>query len=831
MNKYDITGMSCAACSSRIEKAVSSLDGVDMCSVNLLTNSMVVEGKAEPSSVIKAVTDAGYGATISGEGKKEEKKENSFSDSETPALKKRLFSSIGFLLVLMYISMGHVMWGFPVPNFLKGNYMTIAVLEMLLTIIVMLINKKFFINGFRGLIKKAPNMDTLVSLGSGAAFIYSTVLLLKLSTDYSMGGFTNAYYGSFLHEFYFESSAMILTLITVGKMLEARAKGKTTNAIKSLMDLSPKKATIIKDGQEIEILAEEVKVGDIFIVRVGESFPVDGTVLEGVSEVDESMLTGESMPVGKKEGDKVYSATINLSGFLKCEAKEVGEDTSLSKIIKMVFDATSTKAPIAKIADKVSGVFVPIVMGIALITTILWLILGESIGFALARGISVLVISCPCALGLATPVAIMVGSGIGAKSGILFKTAEALEMTGRADIFILDKTGTVTKGEPEVTDIYAKSDTELLEIAYSLEKKSEHPLSKAIVKEAKKREITHKETENFKVLAGNGLSAEIDGEEFFGGNLNFVSQKCEIPNNAKQVASDFAEEGKTPLFFAKNNEFLGIIAVADTIKEESIEAIAELQNMGSRVVMLTGDNEKTAKAIAKKVGIDEVIAGVLPDGKEKAVTKLKKEGKVIMVGDGINDAPALAASDIGIAIGRGADIAIESADIVLKRSTLKDVPAGVRLSLRTLKNIKENLFWAFIYNILGIPLAAGVFIPFAGITLSPMIGALAMSLSSFFVVTNALRLNFTNIYDKKHDKKRKKIKKKKEKKQMEKIFNVDGMMCPHCEARVKTVLEEIDGIKEAIPSHTEKTVKVILEKEISDEIIKETIEKQGYKVF
>lgn len=830
MRQFDITGMSCAACSARVEKAVLNVKGVESCSVNLLTNSMNVTGTVSANDIINAVEAAGYGASEKNSTAGREKKDG-ISDTETPKMKKRLIWSFGFLILLMYFSMGHMMWGFPVPSFFKENYIALGLLQLLLAAIVMVINQKFFINGFSGLKNKAPNMDTLVALGSSAAFIYSTYALFMMSAAVCAGD--KALAAGYMHEFYFESAAMILALITLGKMLEARSKGKTTDAIKSLMELTPETATVIIDEKEVKIPASKVKKGDIFVVRPGEIIPVDGKILAGDSTVNESALTGESIPVDKLCGDRVSSATVNLSGFIKCKAEHVGEDTALAKIIKMVSDASASKAPIAKIADKVSGIFVPIVMGISLLTILIWLFLGKSAGFALARGISVLVISCPCALGLATPVAIMVASGVGAKNGILFKTAASLEMAGKAEIAVLDKTGTITKGEPEVTDIapFGTDKEGLLELAYCLEAKSEHPLAKAIVKVAAEKGISKSEVSDFKIYAGNGLTARLDERELFGGNYDFISAKSEIPQEAKELSEKFAKSGKTPLFFAENGRFSGIIAVADTVKEESKNAIAELKDMGIRVVMLTGDNQKTAEAIARQVGINEILAGILPDGKESAVAELSKEGKVLMVGDGINDAPALTRADIGIAIGAGTDIAIDAADIVLAKSTLADAAAAIRLSRKTIKNIRENLFWAFIYNIIGIPLAAGVYISWLGWELNPMFGAAAMSLSSVCVVTNALRLNFLDIYNKKHDKKMKKNKNIKEKKQMEKIFNVHGMMCPHCEARVKAVLEELDGICEAIPSHETKTVKVITDSEISYDLIKETIEKQGYKVL
>ena len=821
MRKYNVTGMSCAACSARVEKAVSGVDGVEICNVNLLTNSMTVEGKAKDADIIKAVTDAGYGAKKAN-GEKNNNNEQA-EDTETPKMKKRLVWSLIFLLCLIYFSMGHSMWGFPVPAFFENNPIANGILQMLLSGIVMVINQKFFISGAKGVKNRAPNMDTLVALGSGAAFVYSVYALFLMTKSTSPH--------EYMHEFYFESAAMILTLITVGKMLEAYSKGKTTNAIKSLLELTPKTALVLRDGIESEIPASDVKKGDIFIIKSGAHVPVDGIVSEGGASIDESALTGESMPVYKEKGSKVSAGTINVTGFLKCEATHTGEDTTLAKIIQMVTEASSDKAPIAKIADKVSGIFVPAVLIIALITFIIWLISGKTLGFAVARAISVLVISCPCALGLATPVAIMVGNGVGAKHGLLFKTATSLEQTGKATFVVLDKTGTITKGEPEVTDVLVADgidEDEFLTLCYSIEKKSEHPLADAIIKIAESKGLNALASENFEIFAGNGLSADINGNKIYGGNLKFISQKAEIDDSIAKKAENLANDGKTPLFFSTDDKFLGIIATADNLKEDSKEAISELKNMGISAIMLTGDNEKTARAIAKKAGIDEVIAGVLPDGKEAEIKKLKDKGTVIMVGDGINDAPALTRADIGIAIGAGTDIAIESADIVLAKSTLLDVPAAIRLSRKTVKNIKENLFWAFIYNITGIPLAAGAYITLLGFTLSPMFGAAAMSLSSFCVVTNALRLNFVNVYDNKHDKK---FKTKKEKKQMEKILKVEGMMCPHCEARVKTVLEELNEVIEAIPSHENKTVTIKLSSDISEEVLKEVIEKQGYKVL
>ena len=826
MTQFNITGMSCAACVARVEKAVNAVDGVNSCSVSLLTNSMGVEGNVDPQKIISAVTEAGYGANLK-DGKNTPSKndnDDALKDTETPKLKKRLIASLGFLIVLMYISMGHVMWGWWLPVVLATNPLAIALLELLLTIIVMVINRKFFINGFKGLLHKSPNMDTLVALGSGASFVYSAYMLMKMVADVS-----NAHH--YLHEFYFESAAMILTLITVGKMLEARSKGKTTDALKSLMKLAPKTAIILVDGVETEVPIEQVKKGDVFVVRPGEQISVDGVILDGHTAVDESALTGESIPVDKNIGDRVSGGTINQSGFIKCEALRVGEDTTLSQIIKMVSDAAATKAPIAKIADKVSGVFVPVVITIAVITIIGWLIGGQSIGFALARGISVLVISCPCALGLATPVAIMVGNGVGAKNGILFKTAVSLEETGRVSTVVLDKTGTITEGKPKVTDIIPIniSEKELLSFAYSLEIKSEHPLAKAIVEKGNELNISATEIENFTSLAGNGVKAQLNGKTLYGGSLKFISEKIEINNETIKSAETLAENGKTPLLFSIDNKLLGIIAVADTIKEDSPKAIKELQNMGIRVVMLTGDNEKTANAIGTLAGVDEIIAGVLPDGKEKVIRTLKDKGKVMMVGDGINDTPALTRADMGVAIGAGTDVAIESADIVLMNSKLSDVPAAIRLSRATLKNIHENLFWAFFYNALGIPLAAGLFINIFGWELNPMFGAAAMSLSSFCVVSNALRLNFKDIYNSKKDKK---IKfKYKGKKVMQITMKIEGMMCPHCEAHVKKALEGVAEVREAIVSHKDGTAIVTLDADAAPATLKKAVEEQGYKVL
>lgn len=830
MEQFNVTGMSCAACSARVEKAVSKVDGVSSCSVSLLTNSIGVEGTAKADDIIKAVEDAGYGASLKNDREKSAKSVDSdaLKDTETPKIKKRLIASIIFLAVLMYISMGHMMWNFPLPSFLAENHIAMGLVQLLLTVIIMVINQHFFISGFKGIIHRSPNMDTLVALGSGAAFIYSTYALFAM-TNAQLNGDIQAVMG-YMHEFYFESAAMILTLITVGKMLEAHSKGKTTDALKGLMNLAPKTAVIVKDGVETEVSIDSVQKDDIFVVRPGESIPVDGIILEGSSAVNESALTGESIPTDKNVGDKVSAATINQSGFIRCKAERVGEDTTLSQIIRMVSDAAATKAPIAKIADKVSGIFVPVVIIIAIITAVIWLLIGDPFGSALQKAISVLVISCPCALGLATPVAIMVGNGVGARNGILFKTAVSLETSGNINIVALDKTGTITSGEPKVTDIVTSdgiSEAELLQTAVTLECKSEHPLAKAIIGKAEEMQITRQEISNFQILAGNGLSGTLENTLVAGGNLNFISSRAEIVSEIKAKAEQLAENGKTPLFFSKGNKLLGIIAVADVIKEDSPRAIKELRDMGIKVVMLTGDNVKTADAIGKQAGVDEVIAGVLPDGKEKVIQKLKMQGKVAMVGDGINDAPALTSADVGIAIGAGTDIAIDAADIVLMKSRLSDVPAAIRLGRSTLRNIHENLFWAFIYNIIGIPLAAGLFIPIFGWGLNPMFGAAAMSLSSFCVVTNALRLNFVKIHSAKRDKKIK----VKEKKKMTKTMKIEGMMCPHCEARVKQVLEELPEVESVVASHEKGTAELILNKEISDEILKKTVEEQGYKVL
>lgn len=858
MEQYNVTGMSCAACSARVEKAVSNVEGVTSCSVSLLTNSMAVEGTAGASEIIKAVEDAGYGAFLKGNrgGRAalgENDYEEALKDRDTPVLKKRLWSSVGFLIVLMYFSMGHMMWDWPLPDFYDNNPVAMGLTQLLLTIVIMVINQKFFINGFKGLWHRAPNMDALVALGAGAAFVYSTYALFAMADAQVKGDMDGVM--AYMHEFYFESAAMILTLITVGKMLEARSKGKTTDALKSLMKLAPKTAVIIQNGEEAEVSIDQVNKGDIFVVRPGESIPVDGVILEGNSAVNEAALTGESIPVDKVEGDMVSAATVNQSGFLKCEATRVGEDTTLSQIIQMVSDAAATKAPIAKVADKVSGVFVPAVILIAVITIVVWLLAGEGIGFALARGISVLVISCPCALGLATPVAIMVGNGMGAKNGIMFKTAVSLEEAGKMQVVALDKTGTITNGEPKVTDILPNGVTEeeLLTIAYLLERKSEHPLAKAVIGyvEEKFEMQETEEVSEFTALPGNGLSAVWNGNQLLGGNFKFISTKAEITDVVREQSEKLAEEGKTPLFFAMDGRFIGIIAVADVIKEESPQAVAELKNMGIHVVMLTGDNERTARAIGRQAGVDEVIAGVLPEGKENVIRKLKEKGRVAMVGDGINDAPALTRADIGIAIGAGTDIAIDAADVVLMKSRLSDVPAAIRLSRATLRNIHENLFWAFIYNIIGIPLAAGLWIPIFGWQLNPMFGAAAMSLSSFCVVTNALRLNWCRLYDAGRDKMVKhsireventegskavaasvtdENNMKMEDKTMEKTMKIEGMMCGHCEATVKKALESLDGVAEAAVSHENGTAVVKLSGDVSDAVLKKVVEDKDYTV-
>lgn len=886
MKQYTVTGMSCAACSSRVEKAVSKVPGVTACSVSLLTNSMGVEGDVPPETVIHAVEDAGYGASLKGQGtaaqaQSASKAEDALKDRETPVLKHRLIASLGFLAVLMYMSMGHMMWGWPLPHFMDGNHVAMGLLQLLLAGIIMVINQKFFISGFKGLLHRAPNMDTLVALGSGASFIYSTYALFAM-TDAQLKGNDTAVM-SYMHEFYFESAAMILALITVGKMLEARSKGKTTDALKGLMKLAPKTAVIIRDGVETKVPIEEVKKGDVFVVRPGENIPVDGVVLEGASAVNEAALTGESIPVDKAQGDPVSAATVNQSGYLRCEATRVGEDTSLSQIIRMVSDAAATKAPIAKIADRVSGVFVPAVITIAVVTTIVWLLAGQTFGFALARGISVLVISCPCALGLATPVAIMVGNGMGAKNGILFKTAVSLEETGKMDIVALDKTGTITSGEPRVTDVIPSggvTEKELVGLALSLEKKSEHPLAKAVLLYAKEQQMDAPEAADFQALPGNGLSGTLDGASLAGGSFSYISGHTTVSAQEQASFERLASEGKTPLCFMKNGRLAGMIAVADVIKEDSPQAVKELQNMGIRVVMLTGDNERTARAIGAQAGVDEVIAGVLPDGKESVIRSLKEQGKVAMVGDGINDAPALTRADIGIAIGAGTDIAIDAADVVLMKSRLSDVPAAIRLSRATLRNIHENLFWAFFYNVVGIPLAAGLWYPIFGWKLNPMFGAAAMSLSSFCVVTNALRLNLFKMHDASKDhpmRKRaektankggekaenagavrmgaedtrsigqtangnetvsKEMQKSENQKNninmegitMTKTMNIEGMMCGHCEARVKKALEALAGVESAEVSHEKGTAVVSMSADVADDTLKEAVEAQDYKV-
>lgn len=904
MKQYRVTGMSCAACSARVEKAVSKVEGVTSCSVSLLTNSMGVEGEASPESIIRAVEAAGYRASLksgagaggvsggkafgvgadsntsSGNGAESDawavEEEDALKDRETPMLIKRLLASVVFLAVLMYFSMGNMMWGWPVPEFLEHNHIAMGLLQMLLTIAVMIINQKFFVSGFKGLIHGAPNMDTLVALGSGAAFIYSTYALFAMTDAQVKGDMTGVM--SYMHEFYFESAAMILTLITVGKMLEAKSKGRTTDALKGLMKLAPKTATIVRNGEEVKVHINQVKKGDIFVVKPGENIPVDGIVLEGSSAVNESALTGESIPVDKEQGDIVSAATLNQSGFLRCEATRVGNDTTLSQIIQMVSNAAATKAPIAKVADKVSGIFVPAVIAVAIVTIAVWLLVGQTVGFALARGISVLVISCPCALGLATPVAIMVGNGVGAKNGIMFKTAQSLEYTGKMQIVALDKTGTITNGEPKVTDVVEVNE-ELLEIAAALEKRSEHPLAKAVQQYTSGLEnvnISDKDIEDFKALPGNGLSCSYKGASLLGGSLKYMERNTKVPQSIKAKALELSEEGKTPLLFAKDGVLAGVIAVADTIKEDGAEAVKELKNMGLHVVMLTGDNERTAKAIGRLAGVDDVVADVLPDGKENVIRELQKKGKVAMVGDGINDAPALTRADVGIAIGAGTDIAIDAADVVLMKSRLRDVPAAIRLSRATLKNIHGNLFWAFFYNVVGIPLAAGVWIPLFGWQLNPMYGAAAMSLSSFCVVTNALRLNFVKINDVSKDRNRRKNKyvistniikadiierdtanaevmamevtediqateswsdidyretiTNKEAEIMEKTMVIEGMMCGHCEARVKKCLEALDQVDEAVVSHEAGTAVVKLNNEISDDVLKEAVEAQDYKV-
>ena len=845
MEQYNVTGMSCAACSSRVEKAVSRVPGVTSCSVSLLTNSMGVEGNASSHDIIQAVEQAGYGASLKGAGKEQismSEAEAALADHETPVLKHRLIASVGFLLVLMYFSMGHMMWGWPLPAWFNDNHIAMGLVQMLLAGIIMVINQKFFISGFKSLWHRAPNMDTLVALGSMASFVWSVYALFAMTRAQVDGD--SAAVMNYMMEFYFESAAMILTLITVGKMLEARSKGRTTDALKSLMKLAPKTAVVLRNGQETTVPIEQVHKGDLFVVRPGESIPVDGVIVEGDSAVNESSLTGESIPVDKSAGDLVSAATVNQSGFIKCEATRVGEDTTLSQIIKMVSDAAATKAPIAKIADRVSGVFVPTVITIAIITTLIWLLTGHEFGYSLARGISVLVISCPCALGLATPVAIMVGNGMGARNGILFKTAVSLEEAGKVQIVALDKTGTITSGQPEVTDLLPADDIseqELLSLALALEKKSEHPLAGAVLKYAAERQLTAPEVSDFHALPGNGLCAVLNNETLIGGSMKFVSSQVTVPAALLQKSEKLAMEGKTPLLFARNQKLVGIIAVADVIKEDSPQAIRELQNMGIRVVMLTGDNERTARAIGKQAGVDDVIAGVLPDGKESVIRSLKEQGRVAMVGDGINDAPALTRADIGIAIGAGTDIAIDAADIVLMKSRLSDVPAAVRLSRATLRNIHENLFWAFFYNIIGIPLAAGVWIPVFGWTLNPMFGAAAMSLSSFCVVTNALRLNLFKIHDTKKDKKigqatSIKIKndyniKEKEQKTMIKVtVNVEGMMCPHCEAHVNEAVKKAFGVEDVVSSHENKTTVFTVPEKVDEEKVRQTIKDAGYEV-
>jgi len=839
LEQYHVTGMSCAACSSRVEKAVSKVPGVESCSVSLLTNSMGVEGTASPEAVIAAVEAAGYGASCKGRGagtssgsgngaSGDGTEADLLEDTETPVLKKRLIWSIIFLVVLMYFSMGHMMWGWPVPEAMADNHVAMGLLQLLLTAAVMVINQKFFISGFRSLWHRAPNMDTLVALGSTAAFGYSTYSLFAMTGAQVRGDMDGVM--QYMHEFYFETAAMILALITVGKMLEARSKGKTTDALKNLMKLAPKTAVVLRDGTETEVPVEQVVKGDVFVVRPGENIPVDGIVLEGISAVNEAALTGESIPADKKPGDQVSAATVNQSGFLKCEASRVGEDTTLSQIIRMVSDAAATKAPIAKIADKVSGVFVPAVIGIAAVTIVIWLLCGQSIGYALARGISVLVISCPCALGLATPVAIMVGNGMGAKNGILFKTAVSLEEAGKVNTVVLDKTGTITRGEPKVTDLIMAegvSEAELLETAYALEARSEHPLAGAVVAMAEEKKLKVCDVQDFMILPGNGLTAVDNGAQLIGGSLTFLNDRIGVPDDVKTVAQRLAEEGKTPLLFARSKKILGVIAVADVIKEDSPEAIRQLQNMGIEVVMLTGDNERTAAAVGKQAGVDQVIAGVLPDGKEAEIRRLRRKGKVAMVGDGINDAPALTRADIGIAIGAGTDVAIDAADVVLMNSKLSDVPAAIRLSRATLKNIHENLFWAFIYNIIGIPLAAGVWIPLFGWQLNPMFGAAAMSLSSFCVVTNALRLN---LFDMRNAAKDKQIKRKQEEKTMEKTMKIEGMMCGHCEATVKKALEALDGVDHADVSHEQDQAVVTLKEDVADDVLKKAVEDKDYNV-
>ena len=851
MDKFSVTGMSCAACSAHVEKAVAKVPGVTSVTVSLLTNSMNVEGTAAPSDIIQAVTQAGYGASLQGGEQNTSAPafdEEALKDHETPKLRKRLIASVVILIPLMYVSMGHMMWNWPLPSFMAGNHVAMGLYQMLLTILVMIINQKFFISGFTSLLHKSPNMDTLVALGSGASFAYSTYALFAM-TGAQMRMDMDAVM-QYMDEFYFESAAMILTLITVGKMLEAYSKGKTTNALKSLMQLAPKKATILRDGEEVSVPVEQVQIGDIFVVRPGESVPVDGVIIEGNSALNEFALTGESIPVDKAEGDSVSAATLNQSGFLKCRATRVGNDTTLSQIIQMVSDAAATKAPIAKVADKVSGVFVPAVISIAIVTIIVWLLVGQDFGFALARGISVLVISCPCALGLATPVAIMVGNGVGAKNGVLFKTAVSLEETGKVDIVALDKTGTITQGEPKVTDMIPgegiTKDT-LMRTALALELKSEHPLAKAIVAYGEEQQITVSAADDFQAMPGNGLSGIVSGARVFGGNLKFISGKTTVSEQMQRQAEELAKQGKTPLFFATEEKLFGIIAVADVIKEDSPQAISQLQNMGIEVVMLTGDNERTAEAIGAQAGVDQVIAGVLPDGKERVIRELQQRGKVAMVGDGINDAPALTRADMGIAIGAGADVALDAADVVLVKSSLSDVPAAIRLSRAVLRNIHENLFWAFIYNVIGIPIAAGVWYHWFGLKLNPMFGAAAMSLSSFCVVTNALRLNFVKVYSTKRDKKKNHKKnqnqqdvqivvdtdvmaEKQEENDMEKVIEIKGMMCGHCEAHVKKALEALEGVASAEASHEKGTAVVQLSGSVDDAALKNAVEEEGYEV-
>ena len=824
MTQYNVTGMSCAACVARVEKAVNQVPGVSSCAVSLLTNSMGVDGTADSAAIVKAVEQAGYGCSVKGAEKTAAPQEDALADRETPKLKRRLIASIGFLAVLMYFSMGHMMWGWPLPGWFDGNHVAMGLVQLLLAGIIMVINQKFFISGFKALWNRSPNMDTLVALGSMASFVWSVYALFAMTDAQVRGDMAGVM--TYMDEFYFESAAMILTLITVGKMLEARSKGKTTDALKGLMNLAPKTATLVRDGQEVTVPIEQVQKDDIFVVRPGESIPVDGIVLEGSSAVNESALTGESIPVDKNVGDGVSAATINQSGFLRCRASRVGEDTTLSQIIKMVSDAAATKAPIAKIADKVSGVFVPTVISIAVATTIVWLLLGREFAYALARGISVLVISCPCALGLATPVAIMVGNGVGARNGILFKTAVSLEQTGKTEIVVLDKTGTITEGKPKVTDIVSDAqENELLKLALALESKSEHPLAKAILEEGTARGMEPDAVTDFEALPGNGLRATLEGKALLGGSLQYISGAVSVPADMTARAHALAEQGKTPLLFACDGIFAGMIAVADTMKADSHRAIRELQNMGIQVVMLTGDNERTAKAIGAQAGVDQVIAGVLPDGKETVIRKLKAQGKVAMVGDGINDAPALTRADTGIAIGAGADVAIDAADVVLMKSSLLDVPAAIRLSRATLRNIHENLFWAFIYNIIGIPLAAGCFVAF-GLTLNPMFGAAAMSLSSFCVVTNALRLNLCRLYDGSHDHKRS----AKTKENMVKTVHIEGMMCHHCEMAVQKALEAVDGVASARADHEAGTAVVILSKKVDSEVLKKAVEAEDYTV-